>query len=312
MEVEAEDEPMVKQPPPSKPLATPGVNNDPYDDMRSSALKAANNHSSANNNTNRKKRHTSTDASVEKEAQNYCLLIEYATEATACAFNPKDPSLVASCSSEGKVSVHRNQKLLYTFEYEAAEITCLQWSPDGKLLVAGTFGGNARIWSIAQGGELLHLLSHGSEAPVLAAKFHPSNSHIIATVHSNCVHVWMDAMEALKLCDHKDVAMDLDWHPTMNALATCSKDKSVIFYLLDIEDQTVSVKEHSALNGHFDDVNAVRWCPHDPEVLASCSDDTTVILWKPFQNSAELHRFADHNQEIYALEWNPKEPLLAT
>jgi transducin (beta)-like 1 len=246
-------------------------------------------------------------------------LIEYTAEATACAFNPKDSTLIASCSSDGKISVHQSQKLLYTFEYEAAEVTCLQWSPDGKLLMAGTFGGNTRIWNIAKDGELLHVLSHGSDAPVLAAKFHPRNSHILATVHSNCVQIWIDSVEALKLSDHKDVAMDLDWHHSRDALATCSKDKSVLFYLFDISlDQSsnevsgVSIKEHLALNGHFDDVNAVRWCPHDPEVLASCSDDTTVILWKPFQGSAEEHRFPDHNQEIYALEWNPKEPLLAT
>lgn len=320
MDVEAATEQvMVKPPPPIKPMPPPGSATDPYDDMRSSSLKAAanQNNNSSSNNGNRKKRQSSpAEVPMEKEPPPYSLLVEYPAEATACAFNPKDPSLVASGSSDGKVSVHKDQTLLYTFEHEPAEITCLQWSSDGKLLVAGTFGGNARIWSVAAGGELLHVLAHGNEAPVLAAKFHPSNAHLVATVHSSAVLVWRDAVEVLRLSDHKDIAMDLDWHPSRDALASCSKDKSVMVYQFSISgdnDSTLlQISDQFTLNGHFDEVNAVRWCPHDPEVLASCSDDTTVILWRPFQGAIEMHRFADHNQEIYALEWNPREPLLAT
>lgn len=33
------------------------------------------------------------------------------------------------------------------------------------------------------------------------------------------------------------------------------------------------------LKGHSATVNSVSWCPHDPNVFASGSDDSTVIVW---------------------------------
>ena len=31
---------------------------------------------------------------------------------------------------------------------------------------------------------------------------------------------------------------------------------------------------------HNSDVNCVRWNPAEPDILASCSDDNEVVIWK--------------------------------
>lgn len=69
-----------------------------------------------------------------------------------------------------------------------------------------------------------------------------------------------------------------------NLIATASGDNSIkIFKEVD---QNNSLKErnfelvHSLDNAHDADVNCVRWNPQVPGLLASCSDDGVVKLWR--------------------------------
>ena len=58
-------------------------------------------------------------------------------------------------------------------------------------------------------------------------------------------------------------------------LATCSRDKSV--WVWSVEDDG-DFECMSVLNGHTQDVKAVRWHPHD-RVFVSCSYDDTLRFW---------------------------------
>lgn len=55
------------------------------------------------------------------------------------------------------------------------------------------------------------------------------------------------------------------------------------------------------LEGHTDEVNAVKWDPTGT-LLASCSDDTTAKIWSLEQDRC-VFNLKDHSKEIYTMKW---------
>ena len=66
------------------------------------------------------------------------------------------------------------------------------------------------------------------------------------------------------------------------------------------------LKPLQILSGHADEVNAIRWDPSG-SILASCSDDRSVLLWR-LGMPTPVRRFRDHTEEIYTIRWSPTGP----
>jgi WD40 repeat protein len=62
-------------------------------------------------------------------------------------------------------------------------------------------------------------------------------------------------------------------------LRKLKKDANSLPSLLQVEGPSyrLILKKEKA---HDMDINCVRWCPQDPRMLASASDDGTVKLWE--------------------------------
>mmetsp|Transcript_17100 Transcript_17100/g.53414 ORF Transcript_17100/g.53414 Transcript_17100/m.53414 type:complete len:772 (-) Transcript_17100:543-2858(-) len=69
---------------------------------------------------------------------------------------------------------------------------------------------------------------------------------------------------------------------------------------------SITRKPLQVLNGHIDEVNAIRWDPSGT-LLASCSDDRSVMLWR-LGLSTPIRRFREHTEEIYTIRWSPTGP----
>lgn len=74
---------------------------------------------------------------------------------------------------------------------------------------------------------------------------------------------------------HERTVYSVDWARVgANLLATGSADNCVRVLTGDSPVTQLAVGSHTA------DVNCVRWNPRQPNILASCSDDMTVRIWK--------------------------------
>lgn len=69
---------------------------------------------------------------------------------------------------------------------------------------------------------------------------------------------------------------------------------------------STSLKPMHVLSGHMDEVNAIRWDPTG-SLLASCSDDRSVLLWR-LGVSTPIRSLQDHSEEIYTIRWAPTGP----
>ncbi|XP_037347834.1 coronin-6 isoform X2 [Talpa occidentalis] len=70
-------------------------------------------------------------------------------------------------------------------------------------------------------------------------------------------------------------------------------------------------KNHPLVTGHTAPVLDIDWCPHNDNVIASASDDTTIMVWQipdytPVRNITEpIITLEGHSKRVGILSWHP-------
>ncbi|KAF2982118.1 hypothetical protein EK904_004778, partial [Melospiza melodia maxima] len=70
-------------------------------------------------------------------------------------------------------------------------------------------------------------------------------------------------------------------------------------------------KNHPLVTGHTAPVLDIDWCPHNDNVIASASEDTTVMVWQipdyvPVRNITEpVVTLEGHSKRVSIISWHP-------
>jgi transducin (beta)-like 1 len=196
----------------------------------------------------------------------------------------------------------------------AVDVSCLDWTADGKALATGSYDSRVRLWNPSS-GDLLAVCA-GHAAPILCVRFSPDGSRLVSASVDKTAIVWsaLSGQPQQQQAFHTAPVLDADWQ-TNNVFASCSSDGTVL--LCQVGDRAPL----RSWTGHRGEVNAVRWDPAKTR-LASCSDDGTARIWLPSAASPEAARVLQgHSAALYSLQWAPrgegsrnpdKGPLLAT
>jgi transducin (beta)-like 1 len=254
--------------------------------------------------------------------QGHLHAIAHDADVTACALSPRvDSQLAVSASTDGNLKVWQRSTLLHTLNHRdpnamvdaEASISCLHWSSkDPKYVFTGTSEGQVAAWDIMEGKLVVQFAGHTSS--ISALKLNADGRLLASSSFDGCCCLWDVSLvsgasaEPLRLQNHQGAVLDADWFNSGSLLATCSADRTVhVFDLAIGSDEGIlpaRITQTFTLAGHYDDINAVRWHPSE-NMLASCSDDTTLCLWRHSQSLEPIHRFSEHEREIYAIEWAP-------
>lgn len=164
---------------------------------------------------------------------------------------------------------------LLAWQGHEKSITELTFAPtDARMLVSVGSEGTIAVWDSTSGALDCRLMGH--IGPVTCVSISPGSDEFIASGGED---------HTVRLWDLHDIEPG-----SMNAKASREK---VIGYNLP----------HFTLKGHEGGVSAVRFTP-DGSLLASCSKDCEIRIWKPSRKAPTLvHKFMAHEAWVRDICW---------
>jgi len=142
-------------------------------------------------------------------------------------------------------------------------------------------GHTSTIWSISfdkSGNRLVSCSDDGSMK--IWQCYLPNNAEGITTIGGDPTWKCVCTLSGF----HTRPIYDVDWNKENGLIVSAGGDNNIKVFK---EDQSAGNKNEpvfecvaSVDRAHYQDVNSVRWCPTDPTLIASCSDDMNVKFWR--------------------------------
>jgi WD40 repeat protein len=195
-----------------------------------------------------------------------------------------------------------------TFSQASSAIYAIAFSPDGTQLAAGGFGGEVRVWQVAD-GQPLKILEHGYW--VLAVAWSPDGKTLASGGNDQTIKLWDTHTGILlnTLQGHNSIIRSLAWSPDSRTLASSGDDQTV--RLWDIQSgKAQNGKALKVLHGHTQPVSSVAWSP-DGKTLVSGSSDQTLRFWD-ISTGQTLKTLREQTNWIRSVAWSPDGKTLAS
>jgi len=146
---------------------------------------------------------------------------------------------------------------------------------------------------------------------VTAVAFHPTQPIIISGSFDNTVKVWLlcannQTATCVATLNNKTQVRCINFHPTAHPpiiAVGCArknqKDKNTNINLWSLSPYYSSGTLVTTLSEHIEQVNSVVFNPTNSNIMASCSDDNTAILWEldfsNWKHSKKIATFGKQN-----------------
>jgi WD40 repeat protein len=184
----------------------------------------------------------------------------------------------------------------------AEGVKSLEFSPDGKTLVAAIENQTVHVWQWGENKDKQTLTPSSvgfTRQPLLAGAVSPDGSLLAFSGEAKSVFVYNRSTNKLvvELTGHDDVIAGLGFSPDGKRLASASYDKSIKLW------DTQSWKELRSLAGHTGWVFGVAFSP-DSGTLASGSYDKTIRIWDAQTGEAKAV-WKEHSAGIRSIAFSP-------
>ncbi len=225
----------------------------------------------------------------------------------ACVYSPDGKQLAVASGESIKLYDTATQTVVQSLEGHTKSVTSIQYSPDGKTLVSGSFDKTVRVWDVERG--LCERVLEGHTGEVTSIQYSPDGKTVLSGSGDNTVRIWDVERGFCKqvLEGHTDGVTSIQYSPDGKTVLSGSEDNTVRVW--DVERGLCGV-----LEGHTDKVNSLQYSP-DGKMLASggggYSGDNIVRVWDVERGLCE-RALEGHTLWVTSLQYSPDGKTLVS
>src|SRR5690348_14286607 len=186
-------------------------------------------------------------------------------------FSP-DGTLLAVCSAHHvEIADARRGRVLRLIRGHGGLVMDVAFSPDGAVIVTGSFDGTARTWEVATGRPLVTFAGH--DKGIIGVAFSPDGKRVATASLDGTVRLWNAASGAMVLfiAGHFEGAQDVAFSPDATRLVTASTLSGLVW-------DAATGKGIASFGGHSDVVTSVAFSP-DGALVVSTAVGETARIW---------------------------------
>lgn len=185
----------------------------------------------------------------------------------------------------------------------------VDFSPNGKLVISGSYDETIRIWDVETGKELI--LVDRYKEPVNSVAFSPNNKYFVVSFSWDKRIRVLDAKTGEELMSFE---RKINGQDDISSVSFDAKGKHIVSVFS--YDKTIRVwdvktgKISAVLRGHMDRVNTAFFSP-DGKRIVSASDDKSVRVWDS-KTGEEITHLQGHTDEVHVAVFSPNGRFVAS
>jgi WD40 repeat protein/tRNA A-37 threonylcarbamoyl transferase component Bud32 len=221
-------------------------------------------------------------------------------------YNPPDPAIrLAGNLIVRDVATLSQERCFTPQNQDVSPISCIAYSPDGKLLAAGCMDGLVRIWNANTTQEHLPYVAHEGQIHFIVFSL---DSKLLATASEDkTVRLWEVAtgrrVDTLK--GHSGPVQCVAFTPDGQTLASASSDRTVKLWDLRQHGESATVLKHVGW------INQIAFSATGEQVASHCADGN-LYIWNVADGSKRrIIQARLGNLGSGSVAWSPDGKILA-